>query len=100
MDRLSLGWVALGLGVPLVASSLALITAQHRARGLFVELERSQQQAKQLDAEGSRLRVELGRLSQPLVVESAARRLGLRPLDGGRTVFLPAQSEPPQAGVR
>ncbi|GIK84930.1 cell division protein FtsL [Betaproteobacteria bacterium PRO7] len=74
----------------LVASGLSVVTAQHRARSLFVDLERAQQQAKALEAEGNRLRVELGRASQPATVEAAARELGLRPVDGARTVFLPA----------
>jgi cell division protein FtsL len=74
----------------LVAASFSLVTAQHRARSLFVDLERAQQQARQLDAEGDRLRIELGRASQPAAIESAARELGLKPVDGGRVVFLPA----------
>ena len=76
--------------VLLVAASFSLVTAQHRARSLFVDLERAQQQARQLDAEGDRLRIELGRASQPAAIESAARELGLKPVDGGRVVFLPA----------
>jgi cell division protein FtsL len=77
----------------LVAGGLALITSQHRARGLFVELERAQQLAQQLEAEGDRLRVELGRVSQPASVEAAARQLHLRPVDSAHTVFLPAPSQ-------
>lgn len=74
----------------LVAASFSLVTAQHRSRSLFVDLERAQQQSRQLDAEGDRLRIELGRASQPAAIESAARELGLKPVDGGRVVFLPA----------
>lgn len=76
--------------VLLLASGLAVVTAQHRARSLFIDLERAQQRAKALEAEGNRLRVELGRASQPAEIEAAARELGLRPVDGARTVFLPA----------
>lgn len=83
-------WAVVVLVAALVTCSLSLITAQHRARGLFVELERAQLLAQQLEAEGNRLRVELGRVSQPASVEVAARQLGLRPVDGSRTVFLPA----------
>lgn len=82
----------------LVASSLSLVTAQHRARTVFVDLERAQQRTKQLEAEGDRLRVELGRASQPAVIESAARELGLRPVDGNRVVFLPAGAGPAPRG--
>jgi cell division protein FtsL len=83
--------LAVALAALLVVAAMSLVTAQHRARGLFVDLERSQQQAKVLDAEGDRLRIELGRLSQPSQVEAGARQLGLRPVDGKTVVFLPAQ---------
>jgi cell division protein FtsL len=80
------------VGLLLLASSLSLVTAQHRARSLFVDLERAQQQARQLEADGDRLRIELGRAAQPAAIESAARDLGLKPVDAGRVVFLPAQA--------
>jgi cell division protein FtsL len=83
--------LAVALAALLVVAAMSLVTAQHRARGLFVDLERSQQQAKVLEAEGDRLRIELGRLSQPSQVEVGARQLGLRPVDGKTVVFLPAQ---------
>jgi cell division protein FtsL len=83
----------------LVAASFSLVTAQHRSRSLFVDLERAQQQSRQLDAEGDRLRIELGRASQPAAIESAARELGLRPVDGGRVVFLPASAGAPAASA-
>lgn len=81
----------------LAASSFSLVTAQHRARSLFVDVERAQQQARQLEAEGDRLRIELGRASQPAAIESAARELGLKPVDAGRIVFLPAAGTVPAA---
>jgi cell division protein FtsL len=80
------------VGLLLLASSLSLVTAQHRARSLFVDLERAQQQARQLEADGDRLRIELGRAAQPAAIESAARDLGLKPVDAGRVVFLPGQA--------
>lgn len=99
------------LAALLVAAALSLITAQHRARGLFVDLERAQQQGRLLEAEGDRLRIELGRVAQPASVEPAARQLGLKPVDGKAVVFLPAvpalgaaapasaSAEPPAAAV-
>jgi cell division protein FtsL len=74
----------------LVASALSLVTAQHRARSLFVDLERAQQEAKRLDVEADRLRIDLGRISQPAMVESAARQLGMQPIDGKRVAVLPS----------
>jgi cell division protein FtsL len=84
--RALIGLVALLL----LASSFSLVTAQHRARSLFVDLEQAQQQSRQLEAEGDRLRIDLGRASQPAAIETAARNLGLKPVDAGRVVFLPA----------
>lgn len=73
----------------LVLACLSLVTSQHRARGLFVELGRLQVQAKDLEAEGNRLRIELGKAAQPAAVAAAARSLGLRPTESKQTVFLP-----------
>jgi len=72
----------------LVLACLSLVTAQHRARGLFVELGRQQAQTKELEAEANRLRIELGRAAQPAAVAAAARSLGLRPTESKQTVFL------------
>jgi len=83
----------------LLAASLSLVTAQHRARSLFVDHERALQQMRQLDAEGDRLRIELGRAAQPAAIEKAARELGLKPVDAGRVVFLPAARGEPAPGV-
>lgn len=88
------------LALALFASGMALVTAQHRARGQFIELERLQQQAAQLEADGNRLRIELARAAQPASVATAARALGLQPIDAGRTVFLPAQPAAAGGGTR
>lgn len=76
------------IAMALFASALSLITAQHRSRSLFIDLERAQIDAKRLDVDHDRLRIEQSRLSQPAYVESEARKLGLKPIDATRTVFL------------
>lgn len=75
------------LATALFACALALVTAQHRARSLFIDLDRAQQQARALEADGERLRVELGRVAQPGAVAAAARQLGLKPIDPARTIY-------------
>ena len=72
----------------LFGSALGLVTAQHRTRTLFIDLERAQQEAKQLDVDYERLKIELARLSQPAAVERAAQRLGFRAADAAQTVYL------------
>jgi len=86
--------IAAFLAALLMASALALITAQHRARGLFAELEMTQQQTAQDEAESNRLRIDLGRASQPAAVEAAARQMGMRPIDADRTALLPPAPAP------
>ena len=81
----SLVWM---LALLLVASAFMLVTAQHRARSLFVDLERSQQAAKQLDIEFDRLKIEQARMTQPALIERAAFKMGFRAVDGSRTVYL------------
>jgi cell division protein FtsL len=83
------------LALLLFGCSLLVVTAQHSARGLFIDLERAAARGRQLEADGNRLRVELGRASQPAAVEAAARRLGLQPIDSARTVYLPASVAAP-----
>jgi cell division protein FtsL len=80
------------LALLLVAACLLLVTSQHRARGLFVDLGRLQTQAGELQAEGNRLRIELGKAAQPASVAAAARSLGLRPADSRQTAYLPSTS--------
>jgi len=82
----------------LVLACLSLVTSQHRARGLFVELGRLQVQARDLEAEGNRLRIELGKAAQPAAVAAAARSLGLRPTESRQTVFLP-EAAPAEVAV-
>jgi len=83
------------LAIVVVASAFGLVTAQYRTRSLFVELERAQQRAAALEAQGNRLRVEQARGAQPAAVEAAARRLGLKPIEPSQTVFLPSVAAAP-----
>ena len=76
------------IGALLFASALSLITAQHRSRSLFIDLERAQTDAQRLDVDHDRLRIDQSRLSQPAHVASEARKIGLKPIDPARTVFL------------
>lgn len=86
------------LGIVIVLSAFGIVTAQYRTRSLFVELERAQQRAAALEAEGDRLRVAQARSVQPAAVETAARRLGLKPIEARETVFLSAIGANEQGG--
>jgi cell division protein FtsL len=96
--------LAVALGGALFACALALVTSQYRARERFAELEVAQQETKTLEAEGARLRSDLGRVAQPAIVEAVARRLGMRPIDPDHIVALsvapPSMAgAPPSAGT-
>ena len=68
MTRVNLALLAL-----LTACALGLVTSQHKARKLFVELEREQERAKQLDVEWGQLQLEQSTWAMHARVEKIAR---------------------------
>ena len=74
MARVNLVLLAL-----LTACALGLVTSQHKARKLFIELEREQERAKQLDVEWGQLQLEQSTWAMHARVEKIAReRLHMR----------------------
>ncbi len=62
-----------------VACALGVITAQHKARKLFIEIESGQAAAKKLDEEFTQLQLEQGTWATNKRVEAvASRSLGMR----------------------
>ena len=77
------------LGVLLLVAALSLITSQHHARKLFVELERAQAAARQLDVEWSQLQLAQTQLAKHSLIDAAARRdLKMQPVSPSRTIYL------------
>jgi len=97
LSRRLLAFVVVVLTSLLLVCAFLLVTSQHRARGLFVDLERAQAEARNRDVEWNRLRIELSRTAQPGYVEQTARQLGLKPVDSNRTVFVSAPAAPKEA---
>ena len=63
----------------LIGCALALVTSQHQARKLYVELQREQEFAKQLDVEWGQLQLEQSTWATHARVEKiATRSLGMR----------------------
>jgi cell division protein FtsL len=86
------------LGV-LVACALALVTSQHSARKLFIELEKEQDLAKQIDVEWGQLQLEQSTWAMPARVEKiAARQLQMRVPPAERVRVVP--HEPTKASPR
>lgn len=78
------------LSAALVTSALALVTSQYRSRELFARIELARQETRNLTADQTQLRVQLGRASRPAAVAAGAERLGMRPITPADIVLLPA----------
>jgi cell division protein FtsL len=76
----------------LTACALGLVTSQDKTRKLFAELEREQEQAKQLDVEWGQLQLEQSTWAMHARVEKIAReRLHMSEPDAKRTqIVMPA----------
>jgi cell division protein FtsL len=68
------GRLALVLTMVLVLCALSLVNAQYQSRSLFIELERAQAAAKQLDIEWAQLQLDQSTLGKHARIEANARR--------------------------
>lgn len=72
-----------------VACALGVITSQHQARKLFIELDGEQARAKKLDEEYTQLTLEQGTWATHKRVESvASRQLGMKLPDPASTLVV------------
>lgn len=75
--------------VLLVISALSLINSQFQARRLFIELERAQATAKQLEIEWAQLQLDQSSLAKHARIEANARReLNMVAVSPERTQYL------------
>ncbi|HEX2529930.1 MAG TPA: cell division protein FtsL [Burkholderiaceae bacterium] len=83
------GRINLILTVALVLCALSLVNAQYQARRLFIELERAQSTARQLDVEWAQLQLDQSTLGKHERIEANARHnLSMVPLTPVRTQYL------------
>jgi len=81
----------------LVACALSLVSSQHKARKLYVELQKELELAKQLDVEWGQLQLEQSTWSMHGRIEKiATQKLNMRVPPAGRVQNVP----PPSAGGR
>lgn len=74
MVRLNLMLLAI-----LITGALALVTSQHQARKLYVELQKQQDVARQLEVEWGKLQLEQGTWAMHARIEKiATRALGMQ----------------------
>lgn len=84
MTRFSLACFAL-----IVASALSLVSAQYRARQLFIDLENARAVERRLDIEWRTLQLDQTNYSKHSLIESAARRdLRMLPASPARTQYI------------
>jgi cell division protein FtsL len=57
-----------------IACALGVVTSQHKARKLYVELQKEKDRAQQMDVEWGQLQLEQGMLAMPARVEKLAGR--------------------------
>ncbi len=70
-----------------VIVALGVVTAQHKARKLFQELESEQNRARQLEVEYGQLQLELSAWATPPRIEKAAReRLKMRAPEAAKVI--------------
>jgi len=55
-----------------IACALGVVTSQHKARKLYVELQKEKDRAQQMDVEWGQLQLEQGTLAMPARVERLA----------------------------
>jgi cell division protein FtsL len=73
----------------LVMSALSLINSQYQARRLFIELERAQSSAKQIEIEWAQLQLDQSSLAKHARIEANARReLNMVAVSPERTQYL------------
>jgi len=84
MARLSLILLAV-----FTACALGLVTSQHQARKLFIELGEEQERSRQLDVEFGQLQLESSTWAMHARVEKIARQsLRMRPPEAGRVQMI------------
>ena len=77
------------IGILLLACALGLVTSQHRARRLFIDVERAQARAQQLEVQWDQLQLEQTGLAKSSLIDAKARRdLGMQPPTADRTLHM------------
>jgi cell division protein FtsL len=78
----------------LVGCALSVVNARYQARHLFIDLERLQQQQRQLDIDWTQLQLDQSTLGKNERIEEIARtQLNMAPLSPARTQYLTEGSQ-------
>jgi len=86
----------------LLLCALLLVTSQHQARKLFIDLERAQAQARRSEVEWKQLQLQQTQLAKHSLIDAVARReLKMQPVTPDRTLYMSPAGTPvavPTAG--
>jgi len=96
-----MGRLSLAVAAMLMLSAVSLVTSRYQSRQLFIELGRSQAQARDLDTDWRRLQLERAELARNARVDHAAREsLKMIAIVPDRTIYLnqPPIAQPAPAG--
>lgn len=84
-----MGRVALFVSVLLMLSAISLVTARYQARQLFIELDRSRAQARELDIRWRQLQLDRAELARNAHVDKVAREeLKMQSIGPDRTLYI------------
>ncbi len=82
------------LVIVLMSCALVLVRTQHQARHLFIELERSQSEARQLEVDWAELQLDQSNLGKHERIQaSAIKDLDMVPVTADRTQYLTLTSK-------
>lgn len=85
------------LSAILVLCALALVTAQHRARQLFIDLDSAKARTLQLETRWNELQVEQRQFSRNALIDGKARaELAMRAVAPQRTLMLTMHGDQPR----
>ena len=77
------------LAAVLVVCALGLVASQHRARKIFIALERAQNHARELEVQWNQLQLDQHVLATASRIDSKARKgLSMQPAPPQRTLYL------------
>jgi cell division protein FtsL len=80
------------LAILLVACALSLINAQYKARSLFIQLERVQNQSRQFELQWTQLKLDQSTFGKHSRIESVANtELNMIPVSPSSTQYLTAK---------
>ncbi|MFL6671871.1 MAG: cell division protein FtsL [Massilia sp.] len=83
------GKINVVLATLLVGCALSVVNARYQARHLFIDLERLQQEQRQLDIDWAQLQLDQSTLGKNERIEQIARTdLNMTPLTPARTQYL------------